>query len=31
MSIRIHQDCLKFTGEAFCTELLALTHLPTAA
>ena len=28
---RIHQYCFKFKGETFCTELPALTHLPTAA
>lgn len=30
-TLRIHQYCPKFKGETFCTELLALTHLPTAA
>ncbi len=28
---RIHQYCFKFKGETICTELPALTHLPTAA
>jgi len=28
---RIHRYCFKFKGETFCTELPALTHLPTAA
>lgn len=28
---RIHQYCFKFKGETYCTELPALTHLPTAA
>jgi hypothetical protein len=30
-ALRIHQCCFKFKGETFCTELPALTHLPTAA
>jgi hypothetical protein len=31
MPISIHQYHSKFKGETFCTELPALTHLPTAA